>query len=450
MNAQRSKPRSTILRLQRLEDRCVPALVNVGPITVQGRGGEALRSPFVAEFTDSNATGGVGKYSATIDWGDGTTSQASFLSFISDPGPGSNRGGLTFAAVGSHTYAAGGTYTVHVSIQDAAGDLLQVDNTAVIAPPFTRYYATGTGVGQPPEVKVYDAATGALKYDIMAYDPSFRGGVRVTLGDINGDGVDDIVTAAGPGGGPHVKVYDGATGQLADEFFAYAPNFAGGVFVAVGDVNGDGKGDIITGAGAGGGPHVKVFSGANGSVLESFMAYDPSFTGGVTVAAAAMDGPASQFGPTRIITGAGPGGGPHVKVFSGDAPIAIGSFMAYDPSFRGGVTVASGDVNGDGQADLITGAGAGGGPHVKVFDGYDLLVNSGKVTPIASFFADPPSFTGGVSVGAIRFNGSPTADIIVGPGAGTAPLVKVFDGTGTQLTSFTAFDPTNANGVWVG
>ena len=54
-----------------------------------------------------------------------------------------------------------------------------------------------------------------------------------------------------------------------NSFFAYAPTFAGGVFVAAGDVNGDGRAEIITGAGAGGGPHVQVFNASDGSVLQN-------------------------------------------------------------------------------------------------------------------------------------------------------------------------------------
>src|SRR5262249_14427611 len=104
----------------------------------------------------------------------------------------------------------------------------------------------------PPEAQVYNPSTFALIAQFFAFDPAFQGGVRTAIGDINGDGVADVIVAAGPGGGPHVKVIDGtklnqvqANGEIADSallasFFAYDPAFSGGVWVAAGDVNGDG------------------------------------------------------------------------------------------------------------------------------------------------------------------------------------------------------------------
>src|SRR5262249_9810951 len=145
--------------------------------------------------------------------------------------------------------------------------LKDVYGYTVTAPPTftsvtsTRITVTGADAGGGPEVAVFDAPTGVLERAFYAYDPRFMGGVRVAVGDVNGDGVPDIITAPGPGGGPHIRVFDGATGALIREFMAYSPAFMNGVFVAVGDVNGDGYADIITGADAGGGPHVKVFSG---------------------------------------------------------------------------------------------------------------------------------------------------------------------------------------------
>ncbi len=163
--------------------------------------------------------------------------------------------------------------------------------------------------------------------------------MHVAAGDVDGDGRADIITGAGPGGGPHVRVFTGATGgQLATalgSFFAYGAGFTGGVWVGAGDVNGDGRADVITGAGAGGGPHVKAFSGLNGMELHSFFPYGLGFTGGVRVAAADVNGD----GKDDIITGAGPGGGPHVRVFDGMTGQPIRGFFAYE-SFTGGIFVA--------------------------------------------------------------------------------------------------------------
>ncbi len=214
------------------------------------------------------------------------------------------------------------------------------------------------------------------------------------------------------------------------------------MFVAAGDVNADGFADIVTGPGAGGGPHVRVFSGQNGGVLRDFFAYPASFTGGVHVAA----GDVNADGRWDVITGAGFGGGPHVVVFDlATGTRVLHSFMAFDPNFRGGVNVAAGDLNGDGRADIVTGAGAGGGPHVLVRSGTNLAV-------LQNFYAYATSFTGGVRVGVVRdVIGDGLADLIVAAGPGGGPHVKVRGGVnGSLFSSFYAYDPTFSGGVFVG
>ena len=74
-------------------------------------------------------------------------------------------------------------------------------------------FVTGTGPGSAPIVNVYNAATGALITSFDAFPASFTGGVRVAVGDVNGDGTPDIIAGAGPGGGPTVAVFDGKTFQ---------------------------------------------------------------------------------------------------------------------------------------------------------------------------------------------------------------------------------------------
>src|SRR5262245_15940974 len=119
--------------------------------------------------------------------------------------------------------------------------------------PATHFRAVAQDIGGTSLVKVYNE-DGNLARTIAPYGSNFTGGARVATGDVTGDGIDDIVIATGPGGGPELKVYDGATGNVVRDFFAYEPSFRGGVNVAAGDVNSDGKADIVTGTGTGGGP----------------------------------------------------------------------------------------------------------------------------------------------------------------------------------------------------
>jgi len=150
-------------------------------------------------------------------------------------------------------------------------------------------------------------SSGALLRSFVPF-PGWTGEVQVATGDVNGDGTSDIVVGAGPGApGGHVKVFDGRTGALLRSFFAFE-GFRGGVRVAAGDVDGDGRADLVVGAGPGAGSHVKVFSGLNNAVLRSFFAFE-GFTGGVFVATADINGD----GRADLVVRAGTG--PHVKVF---------------------------------------------------------------------------------------------------------------------------------------
>ena len=112
-----------------------------------------------------------------------------------------------------------------------------------------------------PRVVVFDGRTGLSCQLLRDRRPGFRGGARVALGDLNGDGVADLAVAAGPGGGPRVALYDGATiragavpTRLTNDFFVFDQALRDGAYVSIGDVNGDGFGDLIAGAGSGGGP----------------------------------------------------------------------------------------------------------------------------------------------------------------------------------------------------
>src|SRR5262249_35076886 len=136
-----------------------------------------------------------------------------------------------------------------------------------------------------PDVRVFDGHTGQKVFEFMAFDPHFIGGLFVTTADFNGDGYADIAIGADAGGGPQVKIFSGrgiASGslQVLASFYAYSPYFNGGVRLATGDINGDGTPDLIAAPGPGGGPDVRVFDGAHlnqasyrTDIIREFMAY---------------------------------------------------------------------------------------------------------------------------------------------------------------------------------
>jgi len=296
--------------------------------------------------------------------------------------------------------------------------------------------------GHSPVVKVtVEGRNGTETISFMAYQKNFLGGVRVAVGDVNGDGFDDVITGAGGGAFGHVKVFDGTrlgrTNALLMSFDAFPGSFRGGVFVAAGDLTGDGRADIIVAPDTGARPLVRVFDGKSGAEIRSFLAYSPTYTGGVSVATGDVNGDSVA----DIITGAAVNG--HVKVFDGATGAEVRSFFAFQ-GFTGGVSVAAGDLNSDKHADIIIGAGAGApGGHVKVFDGA-----TGQ--ELLSFFAFDPNFTGGVRVGAGDVDKDKIPEIITGAGIGAQPHVKVFRAIDLLvLHDFLAYEPDFLGGVFV-
>jgi streptogramin lyase len=316
------------------------------------------------------------------------------------------------------------------------------------------YVVTGPGAGGGPDVRVYNATNGNLVNEFYAYDSHFQGGVNAIMADMNLDGVPDIITAPGPGGGPDIRVFDGITGKIDMEFYAFSPSFKGGVNIAVGNFTDDGYPDIVCAA-ASGTPEVKVFDGKDGSILYDFFPYTLKFTGGVRVATGHVGG-----GPyDDIITGAGPGGGPEVKVYDGGGVANGGTpqnilfdFYAYASTFHGGVYVAAGNTTNQLTFyNIITGAGPGGPPEVKVFDATDVL-NPTKPRVLVDYFAYDSHFQGGVRVFAsANLDGDFKGDIITAPGAGGGPDVRVYDDQSTVLLNeFYAYDSRFSGGVFVG
>ena len=283
-------------------------------------------------------------------------------------------------------------------------------------------YALAADGGGGPRVQVYDAQTNTLLNDFFAYEVTFTGGVRVASADVNGDGIDDLITVAGAGGGPRVRAFDGVTGAVLLDYFAYEPTFTNGLYVTAADVNGDGYADIITGTGPGGGPRVTVTSGKTGLILADYFAYSSDFRGGVRVGAADTDG----NGAAEILTAPGVGGNPEVRVWGGPAFAQVGSFLAFDPGYTGGVYLAGASTGVGGRQDIVVGSGLIDAATpvtnatVRVFNGQSL-------SQTAEFEAFPGGSTAEARVAAFDRNGDGVADIAVVNGPGSPPRERFID-----------------------
>ncbi len=378
------------------------------------------------------------------------------------------------------------TNVTGATIEDGQGIGTILDDDVPDAPPIL---VTGADAGGGPHVKVFNASTRELLFEFMAYNPLFAGGVRVAVGDVNADGVPDVVTGAGPGGGPHVRVFDGRNGQqlpgLVGSFFAYSANFTGGVYVASGDVNGDGADDIITGADAGGGPHVRVFDGRTGQQLAgligSFFAYKSIDNAGVRVAAGDVNGD----GRADVITGMGPGyaddaarfgfnpiSQPEVRVFSGLDGRMLRSFLPFEPGYRGGVHLAVGHFDGDLRAEIIVSKANGDGrtdlafnrSHIDPFRRPEVTVfrhQDGMPPARVAGFQAYAGFGGSVRVAILdelfkEFDDDTFDDdyfgagLITGAGPTGGPHVKIFsDDPPDLLDEFFAYGPNFTGGIFV-
>jgi hypothetical protein len=262
-----------------------------------------------------------------------------------------------------------------------------------------------SGPGSAPTVRVLTSSGGVVS-EFKAFPDNVNIGLTVAAGDLDNDGTDEIVVGTMRGGGPQVRVFDkDGNIRFTAGFFAYDPNFRGGVNVAVGNVDGKGGEEIITGAGPGGGPHVRVFDRYGNYLGLDYFPFSMTDQGGVSVAAVNVDGGRDD----EIVTAMHTFGEPWVKVYKTDPGRTIlGEFVAYDKAFRGGVMVAGADLDRDGVEEIVTSTRQAGGPHVRIFEGHGALVNSGWI-------AYEEDFRGGVSVAAGNVDGDSKNEIVTAP-----------------------------------
>ncbi|OWK40277.1 beta strand repeat-containing protein [Fimbriiglobus ruber] len=371
----------------------------------------------------------------------------------------------------SATLVTIGTSSVTATDQANAGITGSVTNIQVLRPAA----GTVTPVDQPTQFVVTpDAETGyapwlhvyngdgslAANITLNAFAPF--GGVRASIA-ITPTG-NDVVAVPGPGTSSTAVVYNVATQQQIATYTPFEQSFTGGMFVASGDLNGDGYDDYFFSADQGGGTRIVGIDGKTGAVIANFFGIqDLAFRGGARVTIADVNGD----GTPDIIVAAGYGGGPRVTIWDGKSvlagnPVQIANFFAFEPTLRNGAYVAAGDLNGDGYADLAFGGGPDGAPRVRVFDGYQLI-NAGPFTTldsipsaqIANFFAGDPNSRGGVPLTIKTAVGSNYGNVITGAGIDDGSQVNVYSGqamlSGNTNPTLTFDDQLGfINGVFVG
>ncbi|MDO8668797.1 MAG: putative glycoside hydrolase [Candidatus Buchananbacteria bacterium] len=215
--------------------------------------------------------------------------------------------------------------------------------------------------------RIFNQNGESIRSGFFAYNQKFRGGLKIAKLNIDGDDHEETIISD-----KSTITILSDSGFTKTQITPYGYKYNGGLSLAFADLDKDGKMEIITGPENGGANEIKVFNSA-GVLINSWYAYKKTASDlGVNLAAGDINGD----GEIEIIAGAGYKGGPHVKVFDKTGRTLISEFFAYNKNFRGGTYVASGDINGDGVAEIITGIGQGGEPEVKIFNSSGVLVKA--------------------------------------------------------------------------
>lgn len=257
-----------------------------------------------------------------------------------------------------------------------------------------------------------------------------------------------LVTGPGPNptNSTHVRILDASgksSGELRDVFGAdlYGTN------VAACDVNGDGMSEVVVGEGAGpaNGTNVRILS-AKGDLVKEIPSTFPGATYGVNVACADIDG--DKVPEVIVGLGAGPSNDTRVRAFDVNTLAVKSDFVAFDSGVRFGTRVAAGDVDGDGKAEIAVTPGPSSisGAHLKVFSANGTL--RGEVHPFAdnAVYGDfGVPFGATVAVGDLDGDGIAEIATALGPAPLAPPTVKIYSskvvGALQPVSEFQATNP---------
>lgn len=292
-------------------------------------------------------------------------------------------------------------------------------------------FVVAQGSDSAPIVRRMDGR-GEILVEFQAYNIDFRGGVRLAMGDVDGDGEVEILTGAGPSGGPQVRIFD-LDGNVEGQFFAFEEGDRLGIFVAAGDVNGDGVDEILVTSDEGGTGQVRMFN-RSGHLKGAFFPLGRT-TAGVRLALGNIDSDPED----EIISTFASGGNGTVFIHEGSGRYK-GSFTAFDGTVIG-LHIASADTDGDGTEEIVTATADEYIPQVSVYN------QSGNL--LQTFFVFPLEYRGGVEIAAGDIDGNGLSELYVSPSKRGGPQVRIFDASAKLIGGFFAFDEVNRTGAVV-
>ncbi|MFM9024531.1 MAG: FKBP-type peptidyl-prolyl cis-trans isomerase [Planctomycetaceae bacterium] len=295
--------------------------------------------------------------------------------------------------------------------------------------------ASDAGEASSPLVRLIDAESGVERASVMAFESTFRGGVRVAMGRVTGNAAPDVVVGSGSGRVAEVRVFKpltvGSTTTLTQvlSFRPFGDAYRGGIEVVVGNVDGDANEDIVVSKSRDGGD-VKVFRVTNPGGTTTVTPYativrpfGPTYNGGSSVGVADVGEFANgafvkSVGDNRVevLVGSGAGMPARVRVYDMSRPATprvADAFSPFGPLFQGGVSVTSGRYAASGVADsvddIFVSAGRGGASQMRVFDG---TVSAAANTVLKAFapYAGRPRSNAAVFAAAVDVDGNGQVD----------------------------------------
>ncbi|MDO8463544.1 MAG: putative glycoside hydrolase [bacterium] len=254
---------------------------------------------------------------------------------------------------------------------------------------------TGAPFANGAFARVFDHAGRVVRNGFFAYDATAAGSATVEHRDLDGDGARETITAEGG------RIRIASQGRTVREFAPFGEVYTDGLDFAIDDLDDNRTWEIVV-TERDRGARVGIFNLLEGRLLTPYLApFGAQARSGMTVATARRD----RLSRPIIVVGAGAGIRPEVRILDWSGRPTGASFLAYTAGFRGGVRVAAGDVDRDGDDEIITGAGPGGGPHVRVFDALSGVLQ-------VQFFAFDADRRGGVDVAAADLDGDGRDEIL--------------------------------------